>query len=227
MTTYIQDILADSGLVFVVEVAQNGFEAGVKIHGFAPDVILLNFMLPDADAFRMCSLIKGDVATGHISVIAIAGDLSAGNVSRMLEAGAEAFLAKPFTPQDLLGLLSHTAGARKNLPGARAGISGEATQLVNQSGGSETLLFSLTRMAEARNSFKGQDNATRLANRVAIFGRSLARLGPEELQALRNVCELHDVGNLGIPDSILLKPGTLPRRNGCWSQPYLDRRTTV
>jgi putative two-component system response regulator len=207
MTTYIQDILADSGLVFLVEAAQNGFEAGVKIHGFAPDVVLLNFMLPETDGFRICSLIKGDAATRHISVIAITEDVSPANVARILEAGAETFLAKPFKPQDLLGILSHTAGVKQIQPDSST--ANESGPSARKSDGSDTLLFSLARLAETKNSYTGHHNAERLVKIVDILGRSLGRLNPEELQTLSNACALHDIGNLGIPDSILLKPGPL------------------
>ncbi|MGR8999350.1 MAG: HD domain-containing phosphohydrolase, partial [Gammaproteobacteria bacterium] len=206
MTTYIQDILADSGLGFVTETAQNDFEAGVKIHNFAPDVVLLNFMLPDIDGFRICSHIKADAATRHISVIGIAGDVSPANASRILEAGAETFIAKPFAPQDLLGILSHIAGVKKILPGV---VTNESRQFDREADSADTLLFSLIRLAEAKNSYTGQHDAARLAKKADIFGRSLRRLSPEELLALHNACVLHDIGNLGIPDSILLKPGPL------------------
>jgi putative two-component system response regulator len=211
MTTYIYDILEDSGLGYVTGIAQNGFEAGVKIHTFAPDVVLLNFMLPNTDGFRICSLIKGDAAMQHISVIAIIEDVSAENVSRILEAGAETFLAKPFNPQDFLGILSHTAGIKKIVPGpcAVTGATNEPGQPASESDSAEPLLFSLTRLAEAKNSYVDYHDAARLAKRVDIFGRSLGHFSPEELLALRNACVLHDIGNLGIPDSLLLKPDPL------------------
>ncbi|MFZ2169691.1 MAG: HD domain-containing phosphohydrolase, partial [Methylococcaceae bacterium] len=137
-------------------------------------------------------------------------DVSPATVSRILEAGAETFIAKPFNPQDLLGILSHTAGIKQILPpDAPTGTAGESGQPANDSDNSETLLFSLTRLVEAKNSYTGHHDAARLAKRVDIFGRSLGRLNPEELLALRNACVLHDIGNLGIPDSILLKPGPL------------------
>ena len=210
MITYIHDILEDSGLDFMTETAQNGFEVGVKIHAFAPEVVLLNFMRPDIDGFGICSLIKGDAATRHICVIAITEDVSPANVNRMLETGAETFIAKPFTPQDLMGILSHTTGVKQSLPGVRTvDLTTEPKRFVNKSVKSEKLLFSLTRLAEAKNSYTGLQDATRLEKNVDIFGRSLGRLSPEELQALHNACVLHDIGNLGIPDSILLNPGPL------------------
>jgi putative two-component system response regulator len=209
MITYVHDIFKDSGRSFITEIAQNGFEAGVKIHTFSPDVVLLNCMPLDIDGFRICSLIKGDAATRHIRVIGITADMGAEKVTRILEAGAETFLAKPFNPQDLLEILSRTTSVKKILPSAQTERSSQSEQFVNESDDSERLLLSLTRIAKAKNSYIGHHDATWLATWVDIFGRSLGRLSQEELLALRNACLLHDIGNLGIPDSILLKPAPL------------------
>jgi putative two-component system response regulator len=209
MATYIQDILEGSSLDFMAETAKNGLEAGVKIHTFAPDVVLLNFIRPDIDGFQICSLIKGAAATRNICVIAITEEVSPANVASMLEAGAETFIAKPFTPQDLLGILSQTADVKQSLPGVRTDLTIEPKQFANKKVKPETLMLTLSRLAEAKNSHTAHHVASHLEKRVDIFGRSLGRLSPEELLALRNACVLHDIGNLGIPDSILLKPGPL------------------
>jgi len=143
-------------------------------------------------------------------VIAITEDVSPANINRMLETGVETFIAKPFTPHDFLRILSHTTGVKPSLPGVRtADLTTEPKRFVNKAVKSEKLLFSLTRLAEAKNSYTGHPDAAGLAKKVDIFGRSLGRLSPEELQALHNACVLHDIGNLGIPDSILLNPGPL------------------
>ncbi|MDP1615567.1 MAG: response regulator [Methylococcales bacterium] len=72
MLAYIREVLEESGVDFVVETAQDSFEAGAKMNSFAPTVILLYFMLPDTDCFRICSLIKSDAVTQHIiNIIAI------------------------------------------------------------------------------------------------------------------------------------------------------------
>lgn len=210
MITYIHDILKGSGLDFMAETTQNSFEAGVKINAFAPDVVLLNFMRPDINGFGICALIKVNAATRPICVIAITEDVSPANINRMLEAGAETFIAKPFTPQDFLNILSHTTGVKPSLQGVQAAdLTTEPKQVVKKSVKSEKLLFSLTRMAEAKNRYTCHHDAAGLAKKVDIFGRSLGRLSPEELQALHNAGVLHDIGNLSIPDNILLKPGPL------------------
>ncbi|POZ50809.1 HD domain-containing phosphohydrolase [Methylovulum psychrotolerans] len=205
MMTYVYDILNGSGLGFVLATAQNGFEAGAKMYAFAPDVVLVNVMLPDGDAFLITSQIKKDLATRHISVIAITADTATESIARILAAGAETFLAKPFSPQDLLGLLSHTASVSKTGRGGAAKTDQKPSAKLSEA---ESLLFSLKRLVETKNNYIGHHDATRLKAMVGIFGRSLG-FSPEQLQALHNACVLHDIGNLGIPDSILLKPAPL------------------
>lgn len=208
MVAYIREILEGSGLDFVVETAQDSFEAGAKMNSFAPTAILLSFMLPDTDCFGICSLIKSDVAMQHINIIAITEDVSADNIARILKAGAQTFLVKPFSSQDLLGILSHAAGVKLRPP-AEKKLSKEPERIAMESGNPDALLFSLMSLAEARNSTIGKHDSARLRGMVDFFACSLACFSPEELLALRNACVLHDIGNLGIPDNILLKPGPL------------------
>ena len=113
MTTYLQGIIEDFDTSFVTEIVGTGFEAGTKIHTFLPDVVLLDLMLPDIDGFKVCNLIKNEAATKHIRVIAISGNTSAENVSRILEAGAEKCLAKPFDPEDVVKILSTVVDVKK------------------------------------------------------------------------------------------------------------------
>ena len=109
----LQGIIEEFDASFVTEIAGTGFEAGTKIHTFLPDVVLLDFMLPDIDGFKVCALIKNEAATQHIRVIAISGNTSAKNVSRILETGAERCLAKPFDPEDIVKILSTAVDVKK------------------------------------------------------------------------------------------------------------------
>ena len=87
------------------ELAENGFEAGIKVHNFNPDVILLDLMMPGIDGFQVCESLKGDSATKNIRVIAMTGFPSAENTQKILQMGAEACLAKPINRSELLDLL--------------------------------------------------------------------------------------------------------------------------
>ncbi len=90
---------------FVVSSAADGFEAGIKVHSFEPDIILLDLMMPRLDGFAVCRQIKADPDTSDIRVIAMTGHLSPENEQRILEAGAEVCIPKPLDIKFLLELL--------------------------------------------------------------------------------------------------------------------------
>lgn len=84
-----------------VDTAKDGFEAGKKLALMRPDVIVLDVNLPGQDGFAVCQLIRNDPATGHARVLAISGELDPLTRNKMLAAGANDFLPKPFDLADL------------------------------------------------------------------------------------------------------------------------------
>ena len=89
----------------IPELANNGFDAGIKIHEFSPDVVLLDLMMLGMDGFQVCEKLKSDKTMKHTRVIAMTGYPSAGNVEKILAAGAEVCLSKPVDRNNLLELL--------------------------------------------------------------------------------------------------------------------------
>lgn len=75
--------------------AEDGFEAGHKLHTFKPSVILLDLMMPGIDGFEVCRYIKTNDATKHIRIIAMTGLYDTANVNRIIKMGAETCLSKP------------------------------------------------------------------------------------------------------------------------------------
>jgi excisionase family DNA binding protein len=82
---------------FEMDVAKNGFQAGVKVTEDYPDVIILDIIMPGMDGIEVCERLKADKRTREIKVVAITGYASQENVQRMLDAGAALVLRKPFT----------------------------------------------------------------------------------------------------------------------------------
>jgi excisionase family DNA binding protein len=109
--SYLQELLTNFGKAIETAMVHNGFDAGYTVHTFKPHVVLLDLMMPDMDGFQVCQQIKQDPATSSIKVIAVTGDPSANNVERILKAGAECCLSKPFEPEELLTALSLQARA--------------------------------------------------------------------------------------------------------------------
>jgi len=80
----------------VIETAVDGFDAGIKVQQFVPDMMLIDLMMPGLDGFEVCRRLKADPITRAIRVIAMTGFPSAENTSRAVAAGAERCLSKPF-----------------------------------------------------------------------------------------------------------------------------------
>jgi CheY-like chemotaxis protein len=86
---------------FQVETARNGQEAVEKAQEATPDIILMDLSLPVMDGWEATRLIKQDLRTRDIPVMALSGHVLAGSENHAKEAGADEFVAKPCLPQDL------------------------------------------------------------------------------------------------------------------------------
>lgn len=86
----------------LVESAFDGFEAGSKLQAVKPDVVILDLMMPGMDGFQVCEKIKTDVDTMHIHVVAMTGYASVENLDRIMAAGADRVLKKPFSNMEVL-----------------------------------------------------------------------------------------------------------------------------
>lgn len=86
-------------------IAYDGFDAGRKIHTFAPDFILLDLMMPGLDGFEVCAQVKADPATCDIRIVAMTGVYTREYSLQVTAAGAEHCLAKPLDHDRLLQIL--------------------------------------------------------------------------------------------------------------------------
>jgi len=102
---YLNELLSNSPKVDKIEVANSGFDAGVKINTFKPHVLLLDLIMPDLDGFAVCQQLKQSPDTAAIRVIAMTGNHTEENVQRIISYGAETCLAKPFKSKEILNAL--------------------------------------------------------------------------------------------------------------------------
>lgn len=105
LSSYLRKLLIKYSDVVEVGVANNGFDAGIKVNELEPDVILLDLMMPGLDGFSVCQQIKTSPLTSDIRVIAMTGFPSPENVEKILSLGAEACLSKPIDRDELLKLI--------------------------------------------------------------------------------------------------------------------------
>ncbi len=87
---------------FECQTASTGFDAGVKTKAFRPDILILDYMLPDINGNAVCQTIRADPALQHVKIIIVSGAVNREDVQRLLDAGADDFLQKPFSIEQLI-----------------------------------------------------------------------------------------------------------------------------
>lgn len=111
VASLVSELITGLSQPVVTEIAYDGFEAGMKLLGFQPDVVLLDLVMLGLDGFEVCRRIKSEPNNRLLRVIAMTGFRTPENVERILAAGAECCLAKPFDEQQLLDVLGLGSGA--------------------------------------------------------------------------------------------------------------------
>ena len=96
------DVLSRDGR-FDLQTAGSGYEAGLKTEQFRPDVIILDYMLPDVNGNIVCATIKSNPDFESIRIIIVSGVANPEEVQDLLNAGATEFIKKPFNIADLVG----------------------------------------------------------------------------------------------------------------------------
>ncbi len=97
----LRDVLISDGR-FEVRVANNGFDAGMMVREYHPDVIVLDVMLPDINGKEVCQRVRSDSALDDVQIICISGMVERDKIEELKEAGANDFLQKPFEVETLV-----------------------------------------------------------------------------------------------------------------------------
>lgn len=87
---------------FEVRVAQNGFDAGMMVKEYRPDLIVLDVMLPDINGREVCQRVRSDNQLEDVKIICISGMVEADKIDELKAAGADDFLQKPFEVEELI-----------------------------------------------------------------------------------------------------------------------------
>lgn len=189
----IGEILASSQTHhYQITEATNGQEALEKLKADSFDAVLLDKRMPVMDGDELCRHIRELPDKQFLPIVMVTGTNSMEELARSFTAGANDFVRKPYSPLELTTRLNAAVRTKR---------------LTDQLDGAESLLFALARMVEAKDETTG-DHCTRLAHIGVVFGTELG-LSDDELNAMRRGGVLHDIGKLGIPDSILLKQASL------------------
>lgn len=94
-------VIEDDGR-FEVRVATNGFDAGMMVKEYRPDVIVLDVMLPDINGKEVCHRVRADNTLEEVRILCISGMIEEDKIQELRLAGADDFLNKPFEIEDLI-----------------------------------------------------------------------------------------------------------------------------
>lgn len=190
---------------YQVKVAING-HIGIKIAKTVPqpDLILLDIMMPDIDGFEVCRQLKSQPNTAHIPIIFVTAKIDPEDEVKGLSLGAVDYLTKPITPQIALQRVK-THIALYDQQRALFSQVKEKTREINL-GKLETLNI-LGRAAEFKDNETGM-HVMRMSHYCEVLAKALG-MTDEDAETLRDAAPMHDIGKIGIPDSVLLKPGKL------------------
>ncbi len=97
----IRDVMEADGR-FDVRVANNGFDAGMMVKEYHPDIIVLDVMLPDINGKEVCQRVRGDSTMDDVQIICISGMVERDKIDELKLAGANDFLQKPFETDELM-----------------------------------------------------------------------------------------------------------------------------
>ena len=96
------DVLERDGR-FEVRTANSGYDAGVLTQEYRPDLIILDYMLPDVNGNVVCKTIRENTAFEHIRIIIVSGVVNQSEIDDLMTVGDDAFMQKPFSIDELVG----------------------------------------------------------------------------------------------------------------------------
>jgi putative two-component system response regulator len=193
-----REILAQALTQFGHEVilASDGAEATALIERNLPSLVISDWMMPGMNGLELCRWIRGQDFPWYVYIILLTARSETEDVIEGLSAGADEFLAKPFHPAEL----------QIRIRTADRILSLETRHLAT---------FALAKLAESRDPETGhhlermREYSRCLARRLATNDDFRSTITPGFIDTIYLTSPLHDIGKVGIPDSILLKPGCL------------------
>jgi putative two-component system response regulator len=182
----LKDLLATRGYQAVA--VQSAAAAEAEIRRQAPDLILLDVVMPGKSGYEVCRELKADSKTRLIPIVMITGLSAREDRLKGIEAGADDFLTKPISAEELF---------------ARVGSLLKLKEFTDELETVDSVLCTLGLSVEARDPYT-EGHCERLAKNASDLGTFLG-LDEESLLALRRGGYLHDLGKISVPDEILKK----------------------
>ena len=206
--------------IYRVKVATHG-DMGLQVALSAqpPDLILLDIMMPEVDGYEVCRQLKANPASYTIPVIFITATSDAADEQKGFALGAVDYITKPVSPPILLARVATHLALKASADFLRDKsdfLEQEVARRTQElSNAQDVTILAMTSLAETRDSDTGnhirrtQHYVKALAQALVDHPRFKGQLSQLVINALFKSAPLHDIGKVGIPDRILLKPSSL------------------
>ncbi len=203
---------------YTVKVANSGEKALKYLHGeTVPDLILLDIMMPGLSGYDVIKKLKSSDKTHDIPVIFLTAMSASGDEEKGLEMGAADYITKPICPAIVLARVKtqlENKGAADFLRDQNEYLETEVAKRTSElSAIQDVTILVMASLAETRDLDTGnhirrtQHYVKALAQKLKNHHRFSDFLSEKMIETLFKSAPLHDIGKVGIPDSILLKPG--------------------
>ncbi|MCB5187797.1 two-component system response regulator [Methylobacillus caricis] len=198
---------------YYVKVSTSGVD-GLKVAQSLPQpsLILLDIMMPDIDGYEVCRQLKANPVTENIPVIFLTAKIHMEDEQRGFDVGAVDYIVKPISPPIVLARVQ----THLFLSDQRRFLEYQVEQRTREIALiQDVTIFALASLAETRDNETGnhirrtQTYVKLLAEKLCETPRYAAMLTPTVIDMYYKSAPLHDIGKVGIPDRILLKPGPL------------------
>ncbi len=198
---------------YIVTAARSG-EKALSMVGREPrpDLILLDVMMPEMDGYQVCERLKADPITAEIPVLFITALDGRDDEARGLALGAVDYITKPFHIELVKARVANHVELKLHRDHLNEMVDSRTRELALTQ---EVTIFTLANLAESRDPETGshirrtQTYVKRLAEELRALPKYADKLDDETIELLYKSAPLHDVGKVGVPDAILLKPGKL------------------
>lgn len=212
-----------SGLLknqYQVKVANGGQRAlSIAAADPKPDLILLDVMMPEMDGYEVCRRLKAEPATADIPVVFLTARSDIKDEHQGLALGAVDYISKPISPPIVLARVRNHLELKRAadlLRDQNSFLEAEVRQrTADIRAFRDATIVALASLAETRDTDTGahirrtQDYVKLLAEHLRKHPRFEELLHPDAIELLYRSAPLHDIGKVGVPDSVLLKPGRL------------------
>jgi putative two-component system response regulator len=193
-------------------VATSDSQSALQIVGRQnPDVILLDIVMPEVNGLEILKALRSDSTTEHLPVLILTAATDAETKQKALELGATDFLHKPVDPNDLIPRVRNvlvTKAFQDRLANQAGHLEQQVLRRTTELAASRhEIVYCLARAAEFRDDNTGH-HVVRVGRYAGIIARELG-FSDAQVELLELAAQLHDVGKIGIPDSILKSPNKL------------------